>query len=319
MNPPDVHSASAPPESSASPPPDQAVGETPDNRVAIRRLAGTAPRSWRRWVPGLEMLRTYRVKWLPHDIAAGLVLTTILVPVGIAYATASGLPGIYGLYATIVPLIAYAIFGPSRILVLGPDSSLAAIILAITLPLSGADPLRAATLAAGMAIVSGLVCIAAGIARLGFVTDLLSKPIRYGYMNGIALVVLVSQTPKLFGFSVEQDGPVMTLLHIWEALLEGKANPVSTLIGTSALALILLLRRFPAVPGILIAVVAATLIVAAFDLDSTAGVAVLGALPEGLPIPTIPWIAAEDLVHIVIGGFAVALVSFADTSVLSRA
>ncbi len=319
MNPPDVHSASAPPESSASPPPDQAAGETPDNRVAIRRLAGTAPRSWRRWVPGLEMLRTYRVKWLPHDIAAGLVLTTILVPVGIAYATASGLPGIYGLYATIVPLIAYAIFGPSRILVLGPDSSLAAIILAITLPLSGADPLRAATLAAGMAIVSGLVCIAAGIARLGFVTDLLSKPIRYGYMNGIALVVLVSQTPKLFGFSVEQDGPVMTLLHIWEALLEGKANPVSTLIGTSALALILLLRRFPAVPGILIAVVAATLIVAAFDLDSTAGVAVLGALPEGLPIPTIPWIAAEDLVHIVIGGFAVALVSFADTSVLSRA
>jgi high affinity sulfate transporter 1 len=316
MNPPDAQSARTLP---ASPPADQAAGAAPDNRVTLRRLAVATPRGWRRWVPGLDMLRTYRIKWLPHDIAAGLVLTTILVPVGIAYATASGLPGIYGLYATIVPLIAYAIFGPSRILVLGPDSSLAAIILAITLPLSGADPMRAATLAAGMAIVSGLICIAAGIARLGFVTDLLSKPIRYGYMNGIALAVLVSQTPKLFGFSVEHDGPIATLFNVWDALLEGKANPASTVIGLSALAFILLLRRFPAVPGILIAVVAATLVVAAFDLNSTAGVAVLGALPEGLPIPEIPWIAAEDIVQIVIGGFAVALVSFADTSVLSRA
>ena len=114
----------------------------PDNRITIRQLAGTARRGWQRWIPGLAMLRDYRANWLAHDVAAGLVLTTILVPVGIAYATASGLPGIYGLYATIVPLIAYAIFGPSRILVLGPDSSLAAIILAITLPLSGGDPLR---------------------------------------------------------------------------------------------------------------------------------------------------------------------------------
>ncbi len=265
------------------------------------------------------MLRDYRASWLAHDVAAGLVLTTILVPVGIAYATASGLPGIYGLYATIVPLVAYAIFGPSRILVLGPDSSLAAIILAITLPLSGGDPLRAATLAAGMAIVSGLVCIVAGIARLGFVTDLLSKPIRYGYMNGIALAVLVSQAPKLFGFSMEHDGPIIAVYKIGTALLEGEANLVSTLIGISTLAIILLLRRFPAVPGILIAVVAATLVVAVFELDTTAGVAVLGALPQGLPVPAIPWMAAGDIMHIIIGGFTVAMVSFADTSVLSRA
>ena len=265
------------------------------------------------------MLRDYRASWLAHDVAAGLVLTTILVPVGIAYATASGLPGIYGLYATIVPLVAYAIFGPSRILVLGPDSSLAAIILAITLPLSGGDPLRAATLAAGMAIVSGLVCIVAGIARLGFVTDLLSKPIRYGYMNGIALAVLVSQAPKLFGFSMEHDGPIIAVYKIGTALLEGEANLVSTLIGLSTLAIILLLRRFPAVPGILIAVVAATLVVAVFELDTTAGVAVLGALPQGLPVPAIPWMAAGDIMHIIIGGFTVAMVSFADTSVLSRA
>ena len=139
---------------------------------------------------------------------AGLVLTTMLVPVGIAYAVASGVPGIYGLYATIVPLLAYALFGPSRILVLGPDSSLAAIILGVVLPLSGGDPQRAVALASMMAIVSGAVCILAGVLRLGFITELLSKPIRYGYMNGIALTVLISQLPKLFGFSIESDGPL---------------------------------------------------------------------------------------------------------------
>ena len=133
----------------------------------------------------------------PHDIAAGLVLTTALAPVGIAYAVASGLPGVYGLYATIVPLLAYALFGPSRILVLGPDSALAAVILGVMAPLATGDVNRAVALAGMMAIVSGAVCILAGVARLGFVTELLSKPIRYGYMNGIALTVLVSQTPKL--------------------------------------------------------------------------------------------------------------------------
>ena len=121
------------------------------------------------------------------------------------------MPGIYGLYATIVPLLAYALFGPSRILVLGPDSSLAALILAVVLPLSGGDPMRAVALAGMMAVVSGLVCILAGLLRLGFITELLSKPIRYGYMNGIALTVLISQLPKLFGFSIEATGRCATL------------------------------------------------------------------------------------------------------------
>src|SRR5579864_2795345 len=157
--------------------------------------------SWARWLPGFLTLLRYKAAWLTHDVAAGVVLATILVPVGVAYAEASGVPGIYGLYATIIPLLAYALFGPSRILVLGPDSSLAAVILAVILPLSGGDPMRAVALASMMAIVSGTVCILAGVARLGFITELLSKPIRYGYMNGIALTVLVSQLPKLFGFS----------------------------------------------------------------------------------------------------------------------
>src|SRR4030095_10224865 len=124
---------------------------------------------WLRWLPGLQTLRHYEVGWLRHDIAAGVVLTTMLVPVGIAYAVASGVSGIYGLYATIVPLLTYALFGPSRILVLGPDSSLAAVILAVILPLSGGDPHRAVALASMMAVVSGIVCILAGLTRLGFV------------------------------------------------------------------------------------------------------------------------------------------------------
>ncbi len=164
-------------------------------------------------------------RWLRHDIVAGLVLTTMLVPVGIAYAVASGVPGIYGLYATIVPLLAYALFGPSRILVLGPDSSLAAVILAVVLPLSGGDPMRAIALAGMMAIVSGTVCILAGLARLGFITELLSKPIRYGYMNGIALTVLISQLPKLFGFSIESDGPLKSLLAIATARARRPSQP----------------------------------------------------------------------------------------------
>src|SRR5215472_2541450 len=165
------------------------------------------PIEWRRWLPGLLTLRRYEAGWLPHDAAAGIVLATILVPVGIAYAEASGVPGICGLYATIVPLLAYALFGPSRILVLGPDSSLAAVILGVIFPLSGGDAARAIALAGMMAIVSGLVCILAGVARLGFITELLSKPIRYGYMNGIALAAVISQLPKVFGFPIDVDGP----------------------------------------------------------------------------------------------------------------
>jgi len=274
---------------------------------------------WTRWLPGLATLRQYQAKWLPNDIVAGLVLTTMLVPVGIAYAVASGVPGIYGLYATIVPLLAYALFGPSRILVLGPDSSLAAVILGVVFPLSGGDPHRALALASMMAVVSGIACILAGLARLGFITELLSKPIRYGYMNGIALTVLISQLPKLFGFSIEGDGPLRELWAITEAVLNGKANWIAFAVGASTLAVILLLKNYLRVPGILIAVVGATAIVGLLNLATRADVSVLGPLPQGLPAFTIPLINQADIVPVLMGGLAVALVSFADTSVLSRA
>jgi high affinity sulfate transporter 1 len=273
---------------------------------------------WLRWLPGILTLRQYRWEWLPQEIFAGLVLTTMLVPVGMAYAVASGVPGIYGLYATIIPLLAYAVFGPSRILVLGPDSSLAAVILGVVLPLSAGDPQRAVALAGMMAVASGVVCILVGAMRLGFITELLSKPIRYGYMNGIALTVLISQLPKLFGFSINIEGPLRGLWAIGEAILAGRTNWVTFGIGAATLVLILLLKNNKRVPGILIAVVGATAIVGVLDLGSRAGVSILGPLPQGLPAFTIPWISYSDLMPVLIGGGAVALVSFADTSVLSR-
>ena len=271
-----------------------------------------------RWLPGLQTLRSYQSSWLRHDIVAGLVTTTMLVPVGIAYAEASGLPGITGLYATIIPLIAYALFGPSRILVLGPDSSLAAVILSVVLPLSAGDPQRAIAIGGMMAIVSGAVCMAAGLGRLGFITELLSKPIRYGYMNGIALTILLSQIPKLLGFSVKADGPGRQVLGIVDKIWAGSTNIAALAIGGSALVLILVLKRWPRLPGLLIAVAVATVVVGAFDLARRAGISVIGPLPHGLPTPRLPLVPLESLGAIITGGIAVALVSFADTSVLSR-
>src|SRR5690606_37005421 len=295
-----------------------ATPPAPTEPGRLTRPSTSADTGWLRWLPGVRMIRNYQPAWLINDLAAGLVLTSILVPVGIAYAQASGVPGIYGLYATIIPLVVYALFGPSRILVLGPDSSLSAIILAVVLPLSLGDPTRAIALASMMAVVSGAVCILAGLLRLGFITELLSKPIRYGYMNGIALTVLISQLPTLFGFSIESNGPVVNLWRIGESILQGKTNTVTFAIGAGTLAVILLLKPYKRIPGILLAVVGATIAVAALDLDKTASVAVLGSLPQGLPSFTLPWITLADVQTVILGGCAVAMIAFADTSVLSR-
>jgi len=298
---------------------DPAASPAPKQIQLLRPQRANDRSSLTRWLPGLHVLQHYNRAWLRHDIVAGLVLTTMLVPVGIAYAAASGLPGIYGLYATIIPLLVYALVGPSRILVLGPDSSLAAVILAVVLPLSGGDPMRAVALAGAMAVISGSVCIVAGLAKLGFVTELLSKPIRYGYMNGIALAVLLSQVPKLLGFSIESQGPLRDLWSIANGIVGGRVNWTAFLIGAGTLATILVLKRSKVVPGILIAVVGATAIVGILGLAKSAGVSVLGPLPQGLPSFQIPWINPTDITTVLSGGLAVALISFADTSVLSRA
>lgn len=292
--------------------------DSPAPPVPLRRGRARAQRGWRRWFPGLLALQRYEWASLPHDLMAGLALSAVLVPVGVAYAVASGVPPISGLYATIFGLLAYAVFGPSRVLVLGPDSSLVALVLGVVLPLSAGDPQRAVGLAAMMAVVSGGLCIVAGVARLGFVTELLSKPIRYGYMNGIALSVLVSQLPTLFGFSASARGPLPELQAFAAGVLAGRTNLTALALGGATLALILLLNRHRPWPGVLMAVAGATAIVAFGDLGRQAGVPVLAALPQGMPALRLPTLAAGDAVSVLLGGAAVALVSFADTSVVSR-
>jgi high affinity sulfate transporter 1 len=217
------------------------------------------------------------------------------------------------------PLIAYAIFGPSRILVLGPDSSLAAIIAATIVPLAGGDTDRLVALAGMLALLTGSLCILAGVARFGFITDLLSKPIRLGYVNGIALTVLVGQLPKILGFSASGDGLVQESISLLQGVAQGLTNWTSFAIGVACLAIVLLFkRRWPRIPGVLVAVVAATLVVSVFNLAATAGVAVVGPLPQGLPSFQFPSVAASDLPTLATGALAITLVAFADTSVLSR-
>ena len=270
-------------------------------------------------LPGVQVARRYQRRWLPNDIVAGLVLTAVLVPVGMGYAEAAGLPAIAGLYATIVPLLLYALFGPSPILVLGPDSSLAALIAATIAPLALGDPTRATDLAAGLALLSGAFCVAFGVLRLGLLTDLLSKPIRIGYLNGIALTVFIGQLPKLFGFSVDAEGVVATARAFVTGVADGRTNTTALAIGLASIALIVGFRRLaPAIPGVLIAAVGMTMLVGFLGLAASSGLPVVGPLPKGLPSFGLPHVSLADLSSMVAGGLAIAVVSMADTSVLSR-
>ena len=160
-----------------------------------------------KWIPGVAAARGYRRAWTRSDVVAGVVLAAILVPQGMAYADLAGLPPVTGLYTTVACLVAYAVFGPSRVLVLGPDSSVSPMIFAAIAPLlAGGDPAKAVALAGMLALLVGLIELALGIGRLGFVADLLSNEVQVGYMNGLAIAIIVGQLPKLFGFSTNADG-----------------------------------------------------------------------------------------------------------------
>ena len=270
------------------------------------------------WLPGLAVARIYRRSWLPRDIVAGIVLSAILVPAGMAYATAAGLPPITGLYASVFPLLAYAVVGPSRILILGPDSSLVPLIAAAILPLAAAGSPEAVGLAGVLALMTGALCIGAGLARFGFLTDLLSKPVRFGYMNGIALTVVVSQIPRLLGFSVSVSGVIPDIEATVKGFAAGEVIPAAVVIGGACLIFILACRRWaPKVPGVLIAVVAATMVVSVLGLAEV--LPVVGPVPQGLPAPSLPPLEPADISLLFGAAVGIAFVSFADTSVLSRA
>ena len=269
----------------------------------------------RELVPGMQVAASYRRKWLVKDVVAGVVLTTLLVPQGMAYAQLAGVPPICGLYTSILCLIGYAVFGPSRILVLGPDSSLGPMIAVTIAPLvaSGGDPARAIALSSMLALMVGVILVVAGIAHLGFIADLLSKPTVIGYMNGLALTIVVGQLPKLCGFSVDADGFIDELRKFVSGVADGKVVPAAAVLGVSGIALILLLQRWlPKVPAVLVMVVGAIVATTVFSLEDH-GVDLVGVLPKGFPPFTVPSIKWSDVGPLVIGAAAIAIVSLADT------
>ncbi|PND50646.1 SulP family inorganic anion transporter [Rhodococcus sp. ENV425] len=269
-------------------------------------------------LPGVVTVRRYRREWLRSDVTAGLVLTALLIPAGMGYAEAAGLPAYAGLYATIVPLLAYAVVGPSKILVLGPDSSLAPLIAAAVLPLTvAADPESALVLAGVLAVLVGVIMILGGLLRLGFVTELLSKPLRLGYLNAIALIVIVGQLPKLLGFSVDASGLLDELAGIVGAVLDGDVDPTTALVGGVSLAVIIGLKVLHSkVPGVLVAVGGA--MVVAFAIDLTDDIDMVGALPRGMPLPSFGGVSWDEVAALVGPAAGIALIAFADSGVLSR-
>ena len=266
-----------------------------------------------RHVPGLGLLRGYRRAWLRADLVAGLVLAAILVPQGMAYAELAGLPTVTGLYTTIACLVGYAVMGPSRILVLGPDSSVSPLIFAALAPLlvAGDDPSTAIMLAGMLALIVGAIEIGLGVARLGFVADLLSVEVQVGYMNGLGITIILGQLPKLFGFSTDADG-FLDQLHAFVANLD-EANGASVAVGLTTLAVLLVLPRVSRrVPAILVAIVGATVLSAVLDLAAH-GVTTVGALPRGLPTPGLPWTQLSDVAPLLVAAVGITLVSLTDT------
>lgn len=268
-----------------------------------------------KFAPGLQALMQYKSSWLRQDVIAGIVLTMLLVPQGMAYAELAGLPIITGLYTTILCLIGYALFGPSRILVLGPDSSLGPIIaVTITLILgANSSPDQAVGLASMLALLVGAILAIAGIAKLGFISDLLSKPTQVGYMNGLALTIFIGQLPKLFGFSTDASGLFNETTAFIHGVASGETLGPAVAIGLFSLVLILIIGKWlPKIPGVLIAVIVAIFASALFNLGDK-GVSLVGTLPKGFPPLTLPQLPMQNIPLLLASAFGIALVSLTDT------
>jgi high affinity sulfate transporter 1 len=275
-------------------------------------MAETTTGLLKRWTPGVVSLRRYDRTWLRPDLVAGVVLAAILVPQGMAYAELAGLPPVTGLYTTIACLVGYAIFGPSKVLVLGPDSSVSPLILATITPLLVVDDPSSAIVLAGMlAVLVGLIEIGLGVAKLGFVADLLSSEVRVGYLNGLAVTIIIGQLPKLFGFSTDADGFIDEIRQFAQSL--DQTNRTTLITGLCVLAVLLVLPRFTSrIPAVLIAVVGATVASAVLDLAAN-GVATVGTLPQGVPTPALPWTGWSDVVPLLVGAVGITMVSLTDT------
>ncbi|MFC7259452.1 SulP family inorganic anion transporter [Streptomyces lutosisoli] len=282
--------------------PKEAAGER--RRGLVRRLA-----------PGLAVLAGYRRSWLRGDLLAGVTVAAYLVPQVMAYAGLAGLPPVAGLWAIIPALLLYAPLGSSRLLSVGPESTTALMTATVVGPLAAGNPYRYAVLAAGLAVVVGLMCLVAWAARLGFLADLLSRPILVGYMTGVALIMIVDQLPRLTGVSTSGSEFFPQLLSFVRNL--GEAHLATVIFSVAAIAFLFAVPRFfPNAPGPLLAVVLGTAAVAAFGLEDH-GIAVIGAVPSGLPRPGLP--TPGDLPQLVLPALGVLLVGYTDVILTARA
>jgi high affinity sulfate transporter 1 len=267
------------------------------------------------WLPGVSAAKTYERRRLPRDLLAGIVLAGFLVPVGMGYAQAAGLPAINGLYATIVPLVVYALLGPSRVMVLGPDSSLIPVIAAFVVLLGAGTPERSVQIAATLAVVTGIVIVLTGVLRLGFVTELLSRPARVGYLTGIALTIVLGQLPNLLGFPSAGDDVIEEIGAIVEGIEDGATDVAALVVGVAAIVVILVISRlWPRFPGVSVALLGGIAAVVVFDLT----VPTVGRLPSGLPSFALPSMAWRELPEYLGAATTIALIAVADTSVLSQ-
>jgi high affinity sulfate transporter 1 len=268
------------------------------------------------WLPGLQVVRTYDKNNLSSDVIAGVSVAAVAIPIGIAYAGLAGAPPVVGIYSCLAPPIMYALFGSSRQLIVNPDAAACTIVAATTAPLAAGDAVRYADLSILLTLFTGLICIAAGIARLGFIANFLSRPILIGYLNGIAVSIIAGQLGKLMGVQVPSAGVFRTLWHLIKQL--GQLHSITLVLGLAILAALLLLKRFaPRIPGPVVAAVAAITVVYLFSLNKT-GVQVIGTIPAGLPRPHLPSVAFADLGPLTLGAATIMLVSFCSMMTTAR-
>ncbi|MFF3582505.1 SulP family inorganic anion transporter [Streptomyces mirabilis] len=269
----------------------------------------------RRVAPGLAVLAGYHRSWLRGDLLAGVTVAAYLVPQVMAYAGLAGLPPVAGLWAILPALLLYALLGSSRLLSVGPESTTALMTATVVGPLAAGAPDRYAALAAGLAVVVGAMFLVAWVARLGFLADLLSRPILVGYLTGVALIIIVDQLPKLTGVRTSGSEFFPQLLSFVRNL--GEAHPATVIFSVAAIAFLFAVARFfPGVPGPLLALGLGTAAVAVFGLEDH-GIAVIGAVPAGLPSPGLP--TPGDLPHLVLPALGVLLVGYTDVILTARA
>ncbi len=277
---------------------------------------GRSSRWFTRLAPGLVALLAYRRRDLPGDLVAGVSVAAVALPVGVAYAQLAGFSPVVGLYASILPLLVYALFGTSRQLIVGPDAATCALVASALVPLAAGDAALYLSLSVALAALAGLCCILASFIRLGALADFLSKPILVGFLNGVSVHILAGQLGKLAGVSIDAPGVVPATVQLLEQYAD--YHWPTLLVGLVAFAVLLLAPRLlPRLPAALLALVVAAALVAAFDLDQR-GVAVVGAVPAGLPelkLPNVPWHLIDELMAAALG---VALVSFSSMMLTAR-